>query len=206
MNIFHNKSKLVVILISILITTLVILFVMSRNQGHDLSQKNSQWQQKYPKLLNNAGYAKLISGNSMYKQKRDESEISLEGRITNAFGVRDDILDYILKTVPSNNESAIRAAIKLAQEDQLIYYGDISESEALRLDSNENLIETCLATYLPNNNQGLQLMSKMDKLMRNTKLRDKHMWDIDRKYFGWRVLSSGLNSADEDKACAEGLF
>ena len=51
-----------------------------------------------------------------------------------------------------------------------------------------------------------ELTTGVDKLMRNTKARDEHMWDIDTKYFGWKIIGSGLSINDEKTACAKGAF
>lgn len=42
--------------------------------------------------------------------------------------------------------------------------------------------------------------------MSDTKARNEYMWIIDRKYFSWKVLGTGLNIAEEDEACEKGEF
>lgn len=135
----------------------------------------------------------------------------LIGPITNPFGIRDDILEYIVKTIPANNEIAMRAAIKLMQYMQQIYYGNLSESDALLNHSREVLAGTCLSRYMkqnPNfkNNDGGDFVYGLQMSMHNTKARVNHMWDIDRKYFSWKVLGTGLSTNEEIIACEKGEF
>ncbi len=42
--------------------------------------------------------------------------------------------------------------------------------------------------------------------MRNTKDRDAYMWDIDRKYFSWKVLGTWLSVAEEHEVCKKGTY
>lgn len=198
------NKRITITIISLVAVIAGISFIF-RNNDNTLPHNHSEWQQQYPHVFNNAGYSKLMSSNIVSMSKLSESQGLLQGSITNPLGIRDDILDYIIKTVPNNNESALRAAIKLAQNDQLIYYGGLTPEQALKLADNDVLLQICLGVYLPDNNS-IRLTSNMDSLLRNTKARNKHMWDIDHKYFSWKVIGSGLNNDEENKACAEGDF
>lgn len=196
-----------------IILIVVVIFVVNKEEsrGHmNSTHSNVEWLKKYPQLGNveKVESGLLITGDIVIKKdamKANESRSELEGKITNPFGIRDDILEYIIKTVPVNNESALRAAIKLNQDDQQIYYGDLTEDQAMKLVDNQALILTCLIKYLPNNADVI-LGRGIDSLMRNTKARDGHLWAVDRKYFSWKVIGSGLSVADEDNACAKGEF
>ncbi len=193
----------------ILISVLVILIGFTLFYKYDSKNqiKQDDWKVRAPQLFMNAGYSKLIESKlSQADAKISESEQKLEGKITNPFGIRDDILDFIITNVPSSNESALRAAILSAQLSQEIYYGDITQAEAIKLVDRDALVGTCLDIYLGGFKQGYKVDMGIDKLMRNTKVRDKHMWDIDRKYFSWKVLGSGLSVADEKIACQKGDF
>jgi hypothetical protein len=158
----------------------------------------------------NVGYAKLEES-VLYVANQSESMAALIAPITNPFGIRDDILDYIIKTIPASNESAMRAAIKMMQYEQQVYYGNPSESEALILDSKDDLAGSCLASYLHQTSGQDKLKDVLDvRDMRmqlfNTKAREKRMWDVANKYFAWHVLGSGLSTSEEIIACEKGEF
>ncbi|MCE2706893.1 MAG: hypothetical protein LW807_07440 [Proteobacteria bacterium] len=75
------------------------------------------WQKKYPQLSNNAGYGKLAASVPAY-QAKTASQQELIGKVTNEFGIRDDVLKLILNTIPESNVRATIAAVKLAQYNQ----------------------------------------------------------------------------------------
>lgn len=170
----------------------------------------SKWQKKAPQLFNNVAYTGLT--NSAPKLANlPESIEDLRGPITNPFGIRDDILEYIVKNIPSNNESAVRAAIKMMQYQQAIYFDNPSESEALVLNSKRNLSFKCAYKYLHQASNkdilaDIDDAAKVLKLMRNNQACDNYMSEISRKYFSWKVLGTGLTVADEEIACQRGEF
>jgi hypothetical protein len=167
------------------------------------NQSILQWKSKSPQLFNNVGYSELIESNiKLNKYNVLESQVELMGVITNPLGIRDDILKYILKNATNNNQLVLKAVVKYAQNEQLIYYGNISESKAIYLANKQVLLETCLLMYNGNYN----LVDNINELMRNTKKRDERMWEIDTKYFAWKVIGSGLSINDEKIACKNGEF
>ena len=168
------------------------------------SQSTAQWKVKAPDLFANAGYIKLTESINIVANT-NESIQRLQGRITNLFGIRDDVLEFIIKNVPNDNEKAKIAAIKLAQSDYKIYYGNVSQVNALLLANHSVLIGYCLMKYLPNN-EDLKITRGIEKIMMDTKERNQYMWAIDRKYFSWKVIGSGLSIADENIACEQGDF
>lgn len=101
---------------------------------------------------------------------------------------------------------------KMMQYMQNIYYGNLSESDALVLNKKQNLAFSCLVDYLDNANVNSNALDNVKrggqimKRMRNTKDRDAYMWDIDRKYFSWKVLGTGLSVAEEDMLCQKRDF
>lgn len=171
------------------------------NGVHVTPQSTTKWAKKAPQLFNNVKYSKLIESNIHLS----ESQAELVGTITNPFGIRDDILEYIIANVPSEPQYALKAAITLARNEQVIYYGKISESQALQLANENSLILICLLKYLGNDKWD-SLTKNTEALLRNTKARDKHMCAIDTKVFGWKIIGSGLNGAEIEKACEKGDF
>lgn len=168
--------------------------------GDDTKVNQAKWQKKTPQLFNNAGYVGLTQTSPKVIDLPESIE-ELRGPITNPFGIRDDILEYILKNIPSNNESAVRAAIKSMQYLQQIYFDNPTESEAMSLQAKYDLSDLCMMNYL-NKDKPLGIW----RIMRNTKARDEYMWQVDRKYFSWKVMGTGLTTADEEIACQKGEF
>lgn len=172
------------------------------NYAHASSAESTvdivKWKHEAPRLFNNVGYADLVESAPRAKDM-PESWIELRGTITNPFGIRDDLLEYILANVPESNVRDTRALIKMVQYDQEIYYTNPSESDALLIASRADLANTCFSG-------DIHKLLEIDKLYRNTDARNKHMWAIDRKYFSWKVLGTGLSLADEKIACERGWF
>lgn len=131
----RNLLKILIIILILLIC--IILIYKYTHRSVDTSEKIS-WQKREPELFNNVGYSKLVeSAPQIVNKNLSESELKLEGVITNPFGIRDDILEFIVANIPSNNESALRAAILSAQINQQIYYGDITQDEAMKLSNRD---------------------------------------------------------------------
>ena len=163
----------------------------------------AKWHNKNPQLFSNVGYIQQLEESAPKLAHLPESLEELRGVSTNPFGIRDDILQYIFTNIPESNESATRAAIKFMQYAQEIYYGDHTESEIMLVHQREGLAIGCLMDYYP---QDLDISLKIMNKMSDTKARDNHMWVIDRKYFSWKVLGTGLNISEEIEVCEKGTF
>ncbi len=166
------------------------------------AQALTKWHNKNPQLFSNVGYIQQLEESAPKLAKLSESLEELRGVSTNPFGIRDDILQYIFTSIPESNESATKAAIKLMQYLQEIYYGDHTESEIMLVHQREGLAIGCLMDYTDD----IQLPSKIMNQMRNTKARDEYMWATARKYFSWKVLGTGLNVSEEKEICEKGTF
>ncbi len=208
-----SKKVKIITLVSIVTVAIVSLACASmNNKTNELlsnqvtKQSISKWQLKAPQLFNNVGFNSLIES-GVIDNNLSESMVQLQGVITNPFGIRDDILEYILANTASHDDKLLRASIRLAQSDQQIYYGsNITNEIALAYNKKGCLMVSCISQYMGNLNNWSNYVIGMDKLMRNTKERDKYMWYIDRKYFSWKILGSGLSVADEKIACEKGDF
>jgi hypothetical protein len=205
-----NMKKIAII--GLAVTGIVAIGCATMGDNDTDSQANNQkkWQKQAPQLFNNVGYSKLAESAPKVADLPESLE-ELRGTITNPFGIRDDILEYIVKNIPSNNESAVRAAIKVAQYDQMIYFGNLTESEAINIHAKNVLAFTCLSNYLDvsprkNDVNSVRKAGKVEDVMFNTKSRVDHEWYVDRKYFSWKVLGTGLTVADEKIACERGEF
>jgi hypothetical protein len=135
-------------------------------------------------------------------------KVSLEelaGYINKQYGIREDILRYIEKEIPPNNEKAQKAALKYAERSQFIYY-KATQAEALEAYKEGSLALECLSYALPNRGW-IDVSRGIEKLMRDTPERDKRMWYVDENYFGWKVLGSGnLSTKQKKRLCETGKY
>lgn len=204
---FYRNKFFIFIFLCIISYILYLIYkpVDTVSEKSTLNSKQEQaWFKKYPQLGRIESQESATLKQELTKPVT-ESLASLSGTITNSLGIRDDILDFIIKTVPESNTLAMRAVIKFAQQQQLIYYGNLTQQQVLDVANKQMLVLECLMKYL-SGNQGLLAMREIDKLMRNTPQRDKWLWYVDRHVFGWRVIGSGLSAGDEDAACKNGEF
>lgn len=130
----------------------------------------------------------------------------LAGHVNKEYGIREDILRYIEKEIPPNNEMAKKAAIKYAQASQFIYY-KATQEEAIKAVTKKLISLDCLRYALKGDEDPIAVPKYIAKLMRNTPERDKHMWYIDEHYFGWKVLGYGDLSTEQIlKMCENGDY
>lgn len=196
------------VLIGMLAASLVVVgcAVVKCNESVTPDQQSAQavakWQKQNPQLFSNVGYIQQLEESAPKLAQLPESLEELRGVSTNPFGIRDDILQYIFTNIPESNESATKAAIKFMQYAQEIYYGNLSESEIMLVHQREGLAIGCLMDYT----NDIQPPFKIAKVLRNTKSRDEHMWAIERRYFSWKVLATGLTVSEEKAACEKGEF
>lgn len=139
------------------------------------------------------------------KQVLSEEKLrELEGHINKEYGIREDILRYIEKEIPADNEKAKKAAIKYARRMNLVYY-HANQKEALIESRNEIIALNCLSNSMPEN--WLQISRGITNLMRDTKERDEHIWDIAKRYFSWKILGNGgLSTKQLEELCKSGEF
>ena len=185
---------------------LIVFFVKNTiNQKFDkgVNINNSKWEKDYLKIFNNSGYSKLIESKGILNKLKNnpESLQELQGKITNEFGIRDDILEYILSL--NLDESNNYAAIRFSQTINGIYYLSKNNIEA-NIFANQNvLVDICFSNI---NNNWIKITENIEKMMRNNKDRDKHMWWIDNHYLGYHVIGTGLSTSEEDKICKNGGY
>jgi hypothetical protein len=190
------------------VIVIIIYFSTNKVSHADVSittENTQKWEKKYPEAFKQIGNDGALESKVAFLNKVIESQNPLIGNITNELGIRDDILEYIIKTVPQNKPLALKAALQIAQNNQIIYYGDITQQEAISLENNNYLVGWCLLQYL-GDKPNLDLSRGMENLLRNTKERDDHLWGIDRKFFSWKVLGSGLSTDEENARCEKGEF
>jgi len=129
----------------------------------------------------------------------------LAGKVNKEYGIREDILRYIEKEIPADNEKAKKAAFKYAQRMQFIYY-QATQTEALKAFKEGSLALECLSYSLPDRGW-IDVSRGIEKLMRNTPERDKHMWSIAENYFSWKVLGGAeLTTLQKKELCESGRY
>jgi hypothetical protein len=134
----------------------------------------------------------------------EEKLRELEGHINKEYGIREDVLRFIEKEIPAENEKAKHAAIRYAETMNFIYY-HANQKEALEAMSKEYLALRCLSLFL--NDFYIQFTKNIESIMRNTTERDEHMWDIDKRFFGWKVIKGhGLSDKKEKEVCESGDY
>lgn len=190
-----------IIIIFIVVIGYFIKNKIHQNLDHGVNIDNQKWSQKYPQVFNNSGYNNLIESNGILNKLKNnpESLQKLQGKITNEFGIRDDILEYILSL--NLDESNNYAAIKFSQISNYIYFSDISV-----VDANFYSKKQVQALFCLNAKNWLKISRHIDAMMRDTKERNERMWWVDNHYFAYKVIGTGLNSIDEDNICKNGGY
>ena len=123
----------------------------------------------------------------------------LEGHINKEYGIREDILRFIEREIPAENEKAKYAAIRYAQASNIIYY-HASQTEVIKTANKKIIALNCLANCYEDD-EWLKISRGISQLMHNTPLRDQHMWEIDKKFFGWKVVGNGVSTNKLKEIC-----
>ncbi|AUR51004.1 hypothetical protein [Aquella oligotrophica] len=158
-----------------------------------------EWLKRYPQLKN-------VPTNSQTavidKLRVSESISELIGPIDNPYGVRNDILAAILEIVPESNPKMLKAAIKTAYYENLLFYST-TDSQRLNHLKQWSLASTCMSYY---DNSGdiqdsLKIGSTISDLMRNQFIRKKYISNLEQTTFAWKPLGTGLGGSVEDERC-----
>jgi hypothetical protein len=128
------------------------------------TQSIAKWQRKAPQLFSNVGYSKLIESCTLLNKNMSESQAELLGIITNPFGIRDDILNYILTNIPESNTRTRIAAIKMSYYDQQMI-GVVDDKVINQLENKAGAGLYCMQLPMLEENK---LIKGYDKLLRNT--------------------------------------
>jgi len=200
MTVNHVKLKIFILIVLVVIVIVTIIAFASKDQQHppstimeteikpenasgpsDVAQQTGNIAQKHSNDSENTIEAKQILPEAKLRE--------LEGHINKEYGIREDILRFIEKEIPPENAKAKKAAIRNAELSNFIYY-HANQKEALEADQKEAITLDCLGYALPDQ-EWLKISRGINKLMRDTQERDEHMWDIDKRYFGWKILGNG---------------
>lgn len=169
----------------------------TKNGVHVTPQSTAKWKTKAPEIFNNAGYSKLVE-TTKTDANISKSQAALIGTVTNPFGIRDDILDYILVSIPESNIRARIAEIKLAQLEQSEL--GVNDDKMLNMIENKTMAAVYCA-HLPIQDSA-KFVKGYDKLLRNTTARQVEQDRIEHLLNG-HVISAdfGIDTYDYKKQC-----
>jgi len=166
------------------------------------NQSILQWKSKSPQLFNNVGYGKLIESNIAIVNRNIKLQEDI-GKVTNPFGIRDDVLDFIIKYFP-DNESAIYAAISNEQYDLLIYRSK-TDKEAINYANQGAISIWCLGRAIGINNVD-KYSDELERVQNNTK-NGKEMNKVITQKLGWKIFGFGHKTNQElDAICDKGNY
>jgi len=196
------KVKILIVIIMMLIAFPAIMSIASRNVNIDQNKQNVS--ENIEKITNKHHTQKkpnkLPISQSNESKNLKISLNELQGYINKEYGIREDILRYIEREIP-NNEMAKKAAIKYAQKWNFIYYKATPE-EAMKEVTQQLITLDCLR-YALKTDKPIPITDGISKLMRNTPERDKYMWDVSSKYFGWKIIEQDTMSEEKLKKICE---
>ena len=202
-------KKTLITLVAICVILIVTHQVIKYNHNDDYKHKQhlavaeSIWGVKYPQL----GAIESSTISVPIAVATDSKRAKLIGVITNQYGIRDDILQYILNNVPASNKQGIEAAIHLAQNEYDIYYGS-DDPEKIRYSANMmGHIIRCMNVFFEEQDHTSRNIAK---LYRNTPAREKRMHDIEGNILGGHVYDdnvgemANINFSDSEQYCKSG--
>ncbi len=194
--------KLLASIIVIAITAAISLFSVSRSEN--IKQPEVHHSKHVERIAHKTSVSKTENKPSV-PENRPPSLEKLAGHINKEYGIREDILRYIEREIP-NNEMAKKAAIKYAQRLNFIYYKATKE-EAMKVIKQQWITLKCLR-YALKTDKPLSITDGIDNLMNNTPERDKHIWDIDQSYFGWKAIGGFRSMSEEElkEICEAGNY
>lgn len=134
-----------------------------------------------------------------------ESMQEIAGTVTNPLGIRDDILEYTLKTF-KDNPKALSAAITYAQYCTIIYFTATDKATIRNYASNIPIIGWCI-THYSNFQNSLDYSRGLNVLMRNNKNRKTRMNYVETNYLSPGIYGFG-NLSDKELAqkCEQGNY
>lgn len=169
-----------------MIITFIAVFVATSKSGASNSSAESLPIATYQVKQTHKPLEKIKNNEPVVAEASSRANLhDLMGPINKEYGIREDILRYIEKEIPDNG-MAKKAAIKYAQKWNFIYYQATPE-EAMK-EVNQQLITLDCLRYALKTDKPMPITKGIRKLMRNTPERDKYLWEISTKYFGWKII------------------
>lgn len=200
--------------IFLVVTTIIIVFVgykyFTKTDNNNIPHSEQAWENKYPQVFTNVGYSKLVTAGKieLKEEIKTDKELTLKeqviGAITNKFGIGDDMLAYIMKTIPATNESAVYAAIRFAQLRQKVFLSENQEDAIMNMKKagiGVDCLDTIYGTRLTH-----RFIKEADQLMTNTSLRLAQEYKV-RNFLAWQLIGNpDLSMQDENKMCINGDY
>ena len=201
-------KKTLITLVAICVILIVTHQVIKYNHNDDYKHKQhlavaeSIWGVKYPQL----GAIESSTISVPIAVATDSKRAKLIGVITNQYGIRDDILQYILDNVPADNKQGIEASIHLAKNEYDTLYADSPEKARYAMNMGMNVVR-CNTVILGEQNK---VWRGISDLYRNTPDRRKYANDIQGNVLGNHVYDgnvgemANINFSDSEQYCKSG--
>lgn len=109
------------------------------------------------------------------------SILSIAGKVTNNLGIRDDILRYIETSIPGLTESSRYAVMRLAANQQALYYKVRSYAEASSLIVSSSVALKCLGLERKDD---YEIFKTIEHMMMDTSERKEHIMNTCSDLFG----------------------
>ncbi len=190
----RNSTYLRLVVISTFIIGILALLAWIIDMAYPRAQSD-RWKSEYPRLYTNAGYQKL---EQTAPHKANFSEDELTSKITNQFGIRDDILNLILNTFPESETQSTIAAIKMAQ----YFQAQIGVNDPDKVNFLANKAAAALSCVNLPMLKEHQFIKDFDMLLRNTPARLAEEERIEHLLNG-RIISNdyGINTSSHTERC-----
>ena len=187
------KKRYLIALVLIVVCGVAFVSCSSTGQGSGVN-----WQKKYPQLTNNVGYSRLIESVPAY-QAKTASEQDLIGKVTNQFGIRDDVLKLILTSIPESDTGSTIAAIKMAQYNQA-EIGLTNDMEINSIENKASAAVSCTSDQMIFQNS--KFFDSYNQLLRDTPARQAEQDRIEH-LLNNHVISNdyGIQSYDKKEQC-----
>ena len=187
------KKRYLIALVLIVVCGVAFVSCSSTGQGSGVN-----WQKKYPQLTNNIGYSRLIESVPAY-QAKTASEQDLIGKVTNQFGIRDDVLKLILTSIPESDTGSTIAAIKMAQYNQA-EIGLTNDMEINSIENKASAAVSCMSDQMIFQNS--KFFDSYNQLLRDTPARQAEQDRIEH-LLNNHVISNdyGIQSYDKKEQC-----
>jgi hypothetical protein len=132
---------------------------------------------------------------------------SLQGEMNSNYGVREDIVAYIQRTIPRNNLIAMRAALTIARQENILYYEASNSDQAAKAVQKISTANECLRLAFDNKVSSYLLYKHIENMMENTRERRNHIWDVNKKFFANNHYQFKTYNDDELKQiCQKGDY
>ena len=132
-------------------------------------------------------------------QAKTASEQDLIGKVTNQFGIRDDVLKLILTSIPESDTGSTIAAIKMAQYNQA-EIGLTNDMEINSIENKASAAVSCMSDQMIFQNS--KFFDSYNQLLRDTPARQAEQDRIEH-LLNNHVISNdyGIQSYDKKEQC-----